>query len=46
LHLQLRSGFRSGEMVIRTRDLQVGWPDKLLFSTRPISNCAAAIAPP
>ena len=31
LHLKLGSQKRSGELVIRTRDLQVGYPDKLLI---------------
>src|SRR5512140_678019 len=30
-HLQLRAEKRSGELVIRSRDLEVGWPDKSLF---------------
>ena len=42
LHLQLRSRKRSGDLVIRTKDLQVGWPEKFLFSAL-ILNCAAGM---
>ncbi|GAB4490148.1 MAG: ABC-F family ATP-binding cassette domain-containing protein [Anaerolineales bacterium] len=50
LHLNLRSNHRSGEMVLRTRDLQVGWPgEKALFAAPDIelrrSDCAALIGP-
>ena len=49
LHLQLRSRKRSGDLVIRTKDLQVGWPDKFLFSAPDIElrrlGCAALIGP-
>ncbi len=49
LHLHLRSGFRSGEMVIRTHDIRVGWPDKPLFYAPDIElrrgDCAALIGP-
>ncbi|PKN94348.1 MAG: ABC transporter ATP-binding protein [Chloroflexi bacterium HGW-Chloroflexi-6] len=49
LHLHLRSGFRSGEMVIRTKDILVGWPDKPLFQAPDIElrrgDCAALIGP-
>jgi ATP-binding cassette subfamily F protein 3 len=49
LHLQLRSGFRSGELVVRTRDILVGWPDKPLFHAPDIElrrgECAALIGP-
>ena len=49
LHLHLRAEARSGEQVIRTRDLLVGWPDKTLFSTPDIelrrTDCAALIGP-
>ncbi|MCG2784405.1 MAG: ABC-F family ATP-binding cassette domain-containing protein [Anaerolineae bacterium] len=49
LHLHLRSGFRSGEMVIRTKDILVGWPDKPLFHAPDIElrrgDCAALIGP-
>jgi ATP-binding cassette subfamily F protein 3 len=49
LHLQLRSQKRSGDLVIRTRDLQVGWPDKFLFSAPDIElrrlECAALVGP-
>ena len=49
LHLHLRAEARSGEQVIRTRDLLVGWPDKTLFSAPDIelrrTDCAALIGP-
>ena len=49
LHLNLRTGKRSGDLVIRTKDLQVGWPDKFLFSAPDIElrrlGCAALIGP-
>ncbi len=49
LHLQLRSGFRSGELVIRTRDILVGWPGKPLFHAPNLelrrAECAALIGP-
>ncbi|MBN1454038.1 MAG: ABC-F family ATP-binding cassette domain-containing protein [Anaerolineales bacterium] len=49
LHLNLRSAKRSGDLVIRTKDLQVGWPDKFLFSAPDIElrrlGCAALIGP-
>jgi len=49
LHLHLRSEQRSGELVIRTRDLQVGYPGKLLFSAPDLelrrTDCAALIGP-
>jgi ATP-binding cassette subfamily F protein 3 len=49
LHLQLRSQKRSGDLVVRTKDLQVGWPDKFLFSAPDIElrrlECAALIGP-
>jgi ATP-binding cassette, subfamily F, member 3 len=49
LHLHLRSGFRSGELVIRTKDVLVGWPDKPLFHAPDIelrrAECAALIGP-
>src|SRR5258706_7094334 len=45
LHLHLRAEQRSGDLVIRTRDLLVGWPDKTLFSAPDIdlgrTDCAA-----
>ena len=48
LHLNLRAGKRSGEMVIRTYDLQVGF-DEPLFSAPDIElhrrECAALIGP-
>src|SRR5512142_2433585 len=47
LHLHLHSAGRSGELVIRTRDLEVGWPDKMLFTAPDIellrTDCAALI---
>jgi ATP-binding cassette subfamily F protein 3 len=57
LHLNLRSAKRSGDLVIRTRDLQVGYraepergvPEKFLFSAPDIElrrlGCAALIGP-
>jgi ATP-binding cassette subfamily F protein 3 len=49
LHLRLRAERRSGDLVIRTRDLQVGWPDKPLFHADDIemrrTDCAALIGP-
>lgn len=49
LHLRLGSEKRSGDMVIRTKDLQVGFPDKFLFSAPDIElrrqDCAALIGP-
>jgi ATP-binding cassette subfamily F protein 3 len=55
LHLHLRSTNRSGDLVIRTRNLQVGYPaedglpEKLLFRAPDIelrrTDCAALIGP-
>jgi len=55
LHLHLRSTSRSGDLVIRTKDLKVGYPaedgipEKMLFSTPDIElrrqDCAALIGP-
>jgi ATP-binding cassette subfamily F protein 3 len=49
LHLNLRPATRSGELVLRTLDLQVGYPGKLLFSAPDIvlrrGECAALIGP-
>jgi ATP-binding cassette subfamily F protein 3 len=49
LHLNLRTAKRSGDLVIRTKYLQVGWPDKFLFSAPDIElrrlGCAALIGP-
>ncbi len=49
LHLHLRAEKRSGELVIRTRDLEIGWPEKSLFFTPDIelrrTDCAALIGP-
>jgi ATP-binding cassette subfamily F protein 3 len=49
LHLNLRLAARSGELVIRSRDLQVGYPSRLLFSAPDIlirrGECAALIGP-
>lgn len=49
LHLHLRSESRSGELVIRTRDLEVGYPDRTLFRAPDIelrrTDCAALIGP-
>ena len=49
LHLHLRSTARSGDLVIRTRDIQVGYLGKLLFRAPDIelrrTECAALIGP-
>ncbi|HEX8991530.1 MAG TPA: ATP-binding cassette domain-containing protein, partial [Anaerolineales bacterium] len=49
LHLHLHSGVRSGDLVIRTRDLEVGYPGRLLFRAPDIelrrTECAALIGP-
>jgi ATP-binding cassette subfamily F protein 3 len=49
LHLKLGSEKRSGDLVLRTKDLQVGYPGKLLFSAPDIelrrTDCAALIGP-
>jgi ATP-binding cassette subfamily F protein 3 len=49
LALHLRSTRRSGDLVIRTRGLQVGYPGQLLFRAPDIelrrSDCAALIGP-
>ena len=47
LRVRLQSTVRSGDLVLRTRDLQVGYPDKLLFLADDIllkrGECAALI---
>jgi ATP-binding cassette, subfamily F, member 3 len=49
LGLHLRSTRRSGDLVIRTKNLRVGFPDKLLFRAPDIelrrTDCAALIGP-
>ena len=49
LHLHLHTAGRSGELVVRTRDLEVGYPDKMLFRAPDIelrrTDCAALIGP-
>ncbi len=49
LHLHLHSTRRSGDLVIRTRELEVGYPGKLLFCAPDIelrrTDCAALIGP-
>jgi ATP-binding cassette subfamily F protein 3 len=49
LHLHLRSERRSGDLVLRTRELQVGYPGKLLFHSPDLelrrTDCAALIGP-
>ncbi|MEZ0396745.1 MAG: ribosomal protection-like ABC-F family protein [Anaerolineales bacterium] len=49
LHLNLRAHGRSGELVLRTRDLQIGYPGRLLFAAPDIvlrrGECAALIGP-
>ena len=49
LHLRLGSEKRSGDLVVRTKELQVGFPDKFLFKSPDIElrrqDCAALIGP-
>jgi ATP-binding cassette, subfamily F, member 3 len=49
LHLHLHSTRRSGDLVIRSRELEIGYPGKLLFRTPDIelrrADCAALIGP-
>ena len=49
LHLRLNQAGRSGDMVIRTENLKVGFSDKFLFSSPNIDlrrgDCAALIGP-
>jgi ATP-binding cassette subfamily F protein 3 len=49
LHLNLRPATRSGELVLRTSNLCVGYPGRLLFSAPDIllrrGDCAALIGP-
>jgi ATP-binding cassette subfamily F protein 3 len=49
LHLHLHSTRRSGDLVIRTRNIEVGYPGKLLFRAPDIelrrTDCAALIGP-
>ncbi|MDK1028834.1 MAG: ABC-F family ATP-binding cassette domain-containing protein [Anaerolineae bacterium] len=49
LHLNLRSEKRSGDLVIRTKDIKIGFVDKYLFSAPDIElrrlDCAALIGP-
>jgi ATP-binding cassette subfamily F protein 3 len=49
LHLHLRTASRSGELVLRTAALSVGYPGRLLFSAPDIvlrrGECAALIGP-
>jgi len=49
LRLNLRSAARSGELVLRTSDLRIGYPERLLFTTPDIvlrrGDCAALIGP-
>jgi len=49
LHLRLGSEKRSGDLVIRTKDLEVGFTDKFLFKSPDIElrrqDCAALIGP-
>ncbi len=49
LHLNLRAASRSGELVLRTSNLRVGYPGRLLFSAPDIvlrrGDCAALIGP-
>jgi ATP-binding cassette, subfamily F, member 3 len=49
LHLHLHTDGRSGEIVLRTHDLQIGYPGKMLFSAGDIElrrlQCTALIGP-
>ena len=49
LHLNLRPAERSGELVLRTSGLCIGYPDRLLFTAPDIvlrrGDCAALIGP-
>jgi ATP-binding cassette subfamily F protein 3 len=49
LHLHLHTDQRSGEIVLRTHDLQIGYPDKVLFTAGNIElrrlQCTALIGP-
>jgi ATP-binding cassette subfamily F protein 3 len=49
LHLRLNSATRSGDMVIRSENIKVGYSDKFLFSSPNIDlrrgDCAALIGP-
>jgi ATP-binding cassette subfamily F protein 3 len=49
LHLRLHTDQRSGEIVLRTHDLQIGYPGKLLFYAGDIElrrlQCTALIGP-
>ena len=49
LHIQIDSGRRSGDLVIRARDLQIGYPGRLLFQSPDLElrrgDCAALIGP-
>jgi ATP-binding cassette, subfamily F, member 3 len=49
LHLHLHSTTRSGDLVIRTRGLKIGYPGKMLFRSPDIelrrTDCAALIGP-
>lgn len=49
LHLRIQSMQRSGELVIRTSDLSIGYPGKVLFNAPDIElrrkECAALIGP-
>ena len=49
LHLHLHADQRSGEIVLRTHELQIGYPDKVLFYAGEIElrrlHCTALIGP-
>jgi ATP-binding cassette subfamily F protein 3 len=49
LHLHLHTDQRSGEIVLRTHDLQIGYPDKVLFTAGNIElrrlQCTGLIGP-
>jgi ATP-binding cassette subfamily F protein 3 len=49
LNMHLKPTLRSGNLVLRTSELQIGYPGKLLFTAEPIElhrgECAALIGP-
>lgn len=49
LHMHLKTGLRSGNLVLRTTELAIGYPGATLFSADPIElhrgECAALIGP-
>lgn len=49
LNMHLKTTMRSGNMVVRSTDLRIGYPGKVLFSADPVEldrgDCAALIGP-